>query len=750
MNITMPLSTVSTSQEQTVQYAPSRLLLENLLHTKLIRPRDWESIPEEVRDELRARPDSAAVLAELVDRELLTAYQAARLSHGDIDELILGNYRVLDFLGSGGMGVVLKAEHHLLRRPVAVKVLALAKNQDPKTLDRFVNEIWVLGQLQHPNIVTALDAGEIAPRDGQGTPQYYFVMEYVPGQNLEDLVKTHGPLDPALACDLMHQIAGALAEAHRHDLVHRDMKPSNVRVTPEGQAKLLDFGVTRIASRRITQPGVLLGSLAFLAPEQAQDSSEVDIRADIYGLGGTLYWCLTGRTPFPAQANPMAELTQRLKQPPPRVRVHRPDVAPELDELIATLMAVRPADRPTTPEAVQQALMPFLRSRGRAAGGQAASADVTPPDVTPRAGVHQVLIVDDESSNRNLSRIVLEAVGLRCDEAANGRLALDAFESAAYDLVILDIDMPLLSGSEVLRRLRSAPPAPHLKIIMVSGRSTSDEMAQMMLAGADDYLTKPFSATQLQARVKSALRLKDAQDRSDTLFRSLLSVNHDLEENLTLRDSDLVQARNALVLALSTLVAHRDTETGAHLMRLQRYSRCLAEQAAQSPCFATQIDANFIAMLECCAPVHDIGKAGVPDHILLKPGPLTPEERVIMQSHTTIGSDVLQKVAAEQGFAKAFLKMAIDITRSHHERFDGNGYPDRLAGDAIPLAARIVALGDVYDAMRSRRVYKPALPHDEVVRIMLNESPGHFDPALVHAFERCADRFRQLYRELVD
>ena len=161
-----------------------------------------------------------------------------------------------------------------------------------------------------------------------------------------------------------------------------------------------------------------------------------------------------------------------------------------------------------------------------------------------------------------------------------------------------------------------------------------------------------------------------------------------------------------------------------------------------------QVDAAFIDMLECCAPLHDIGKVGIPDHILLKPGKLSADERLLMQSHTIIGAETLTKVAEHHGFALAFLHMAIDITRHHHERFDGNGYPDRLAGDNIPLAARIVAIGDVYDALRSRRVYKPSLSHAAAVEIMTKGSPGHFDPALMHVFERCGDKFDAIFREL--
>lgn len=361
--------------------------------------------------------------------------------------------------------------------------------------------------------------------------------------------------------------------------------------------------------------------------------------------------------------------------------------------------------------------------------------------------VYRVVIVDDERETRELCRRVLEPEGIQIHEAANGLQALEVTASIRCDLLLLDIDMPGMQGTEVLKALRAYPPAPHLKIIMMSGRAPGDEMARMMRAGADDYLGKPFSTAQLAERVKAALRLKSAQERTDQLNRDLLTVNHELEMGLLARDSDLVQARNALVLALAELVSHRDAETGEHLMRLQHYSRILAEEARKAPGFAGQIDDNFIKMLECCAPLHDIGKVGVPDEILQKPGRLTEAERQIMQRHTVIAAVTLQKVARIHGFAVAFLQMATEVARHHHERFDGKGYPDRLVGDGIPLSARIVAIADVYDALRSPRIYKAGLKHADAMHIMQNDV-GHFDPKLMVAFQTCAHEFDSVYQQL--
>ncbi len=343
--------------------------------------------------------------------------------------------------------------------------------------------------------------------------------------------------------------------------------------------------------------------------------------------------------------------------------------------------------------------------------------------------------------------MVLRHAGLYCEEAADGVLALEALHARPFDLVILDIDMPNMKGTEVLDRLRENPPCSHLKIIMISGRATSDELANMMLAGADDYLVKPFTSTQIRARVQTALNLKDTQDQSDHRQYNLLGANKELVH--ILRPRQRTHARQEChgprPGRSGGLSRSRNRRPPAPLAALQP---ALAETAVAFPEFAGALDTAFIERLESCVPLHDIGKAGIPDHILMKPGKLTDDEFEVMKTHTTIGADILNKVAAKHDFDRSFLKMAMEITRHHHERFDGTGYPDGLAGSTIPLSARIVAIADVYDALRSRRVYKPAFPHADVVKIMAQQSPGHFDPALLKVFEQCAHQFETLFDEV--
>jgi response regulator RpfG family c-di-GMP phosphodiesterase/serine/threonine protein kinase len=737
--------------QSTVLSAKDRL--ENLLATSLILEEDWQSLPADVQGALRASIHSPEFFELLVRHGLLTRYQADRIEAGQAGGLILGHYRVLDRIGAGGMGVVFRGEHVRMRRQVAIKVLPPSANEDPRSLIRFRGEIRAIAQLEHPNIVSALDDGEcFAP----GAPRFqYFVMEYVPGHDLEELVQQEGPLSPDRACGLAYQIASALAAAHRCNLVHRDIKPSNVRVTPDGQAKLLDFGLVRQFGQRLTVAGAALGTPEYLAPEQARDASTVDIRADIYGLGGVLFWCLTGRAPFSCHGNLSQVLAARVTQPPPSPRSVRPELSAELEAVVIRTLATDPNDRYPTPQAVMNALLGFL-DRGsherivvgseapRAPSAALGSCD---PDEIGRQSV-RVLVVDDSPTQRLFWVSALEDEGIPCDEVKDGTQALKACEARQYDLVLTDNDMPGLSGLELCRKLRERRVDPHLKVILFSASLKDDAMARAMAAGVDDYLHKQCTPLEMSARVKAALRLKRAREHADVLNRRLATANNQLEQTLTARDAELVHMRSALVLGLAELAAHRSAEGVAHFMRLQRYCRWLAEEAAGMPAFAGQIDGAFIQLLECSAPLHDIGKVGLPDHILAKQGALETAERLILQSHTTLGAETLQRVAHRHGSALAFLQMAIDIARHHHEHYDGTGYPDRLVGDAIPLAARIFAIGDVYDAMRSRQPYKPPLAHGAAMEIILEGSPGKFDPALLVAFERCAANFERTYQDL--
>ena len=716
-------------------------LLRQWRHAHLLSAEDWGRAPIEIRDELAHSADSETLLTGLVSHQLLTPYQAERLRTGATFGLVLGNYRVLDRVGGRQEETVYSAEHVRLRNRVAVKVLPVPAQTDASLLERFFSDVRAVAELHHPNLAAVIDAGEAISPNAQDPILHYFVTEYIAGLDLQEQITAHGSLTPGAVRDVAYQMAGALAEAHGRKLIHGHIGPTKIRLRPEGQAVLLDFGLAGHFRRLWAEPGGARNG-PYTPPEQAADPSTADARTDIYRLGATLFWCLTGRTP------PVAAVQA------PSVRALRPDCPAELDDIVGRMLAPRPEDRFPSAQALLRALLGFLRHSAAEYGGDTEGHGGTVILPAARAAgavpTPRVLIADDEPGIRLFCRYCLEAEGLQCEVAVNGRAALETFRAGQFDLVLLDIDMPELSGLEVCQRLRTTPIDPHLKILMFSGRTSSDDLAQMLLTGADDYLVKPFTAVQLRARVQAALRLKLAQERTDLLNRQLLAVNRELERHLNARDSDLVQARNALVLALAKLAEYRDTDTGAHLMRLERFSRRLAEVAARLPAFAGQVDANFVEMLAGCAPLHDIGKVGLPDHVLLKPGKLEPHERAVMQTHTVIGANTLREVARQHSFALVFLQMAMDIARHHHERYDGAGYPDRLAGSTIPLAARLVAIADVYDALRSRRVYKPALTHPEALSMVLEGFGSHFDPAFLVAFRECAADFERIYSELAD
>lgn len=744
--------TRAVSGSETIVTTAAQLLLQELLREKLLLEDELDSLTEEQLTTLHQAADREQALTRLVEMGLLTPYQAERIRAGNLHGLVLGNYRVRERIGSGGMGTVYKAEHIQLRQMAAVKVVAVhtEHSNSQRLLSRFRSEMRAVAQLRHPHVVQALDAGEVPPPDRESPALCYYVMELVEGQDLESLVHRNGPLPIGQACEIIYQIASALQEAHRHGLVHRDIKPSNIILTPEGKVKLVDFGLVRHLRHRLTEPGTILGTIDYIAPEQACDASTVDIRADIYSLGGTLFWCLTGRQPFPSRGNLAQELLLRRTQPPPSARALRPEIPPALDAVIATMLHPDREKRYPEPKAVMNALLPFLRLEQMAAAacqltpGQRTLTITSTSHHTPR-----VLIIDDEVSVREFCRHALQQEGFACEAAENAARGLALLSSKPFDLILLDWNLPDMEGPEVVERVRSMPMPRHLKILMISGRISGEELSQALMRGADDYLCKPFSLQEMLSRVKSALALKDAQEAMEAMMNYLTEANARLEQNLTSTSGDLVQLRNILVQTVALAINYRDPTARRHHQRMPRYARRLAEAASLLPAFAREIDDRYIRRLEAAISLHDLGKVGLPDHIRFKDTLLSPEERLLMQTHTIIGYEILTEMAQQnEGRIFDFVRMAAEIARHHHECFDGNGYPDRLAGKAIPLSARIAAICDTYDALCSPRPYRPALPHETAVQMILKNSPGQFDPDLLVAFEQVAADFAVIFREL--
>jgi response regulator RpfG family c-di-GMP phosphodiesterase len=617
--------------------------------------------------------------------------------------------------------------------------------------------------LSHPNIVLAFDAGEMLVPNSPNEVLRYLVMEYVPGQNLEQIVLGNGLLPIAEACEYIRQAASGLQHAYEHGLVHRDIKPSNLLLTPQKQIKILDFGLARLCRKRHTEAHTMLGSVDYMAPEQARDARSVDIRADIYGLGGTLYWLLVGHKPFPGDRPVIEELLARQRESPLPPHKARSEIPLELETIIYRMMALDPNHRYPTPAAVMTSLSAFLETRAvgprvcRASASSNGSANLSVAscatalaEPAPTIRAPRVLIVSQAVLCRTSCRSAIETLGLECFEARQTEEATERLGQLPYDLLMIDAQLPDGAGLQLCSRLRAEPPAPHLKLILLIPENTPEWICAGQKAGVDDSLAKTLHPPELAARVRVLLRTKEAEERADLLASHLLRVNQQLEQTLKLRDVDLYQTQDVLIFAMAKMAELRGLETGAHLLRLQGYVRVLAEEAQRLPAFASRIDDTFVRMLERCVLLHDIGKVAVPDHILLKPGQFDAVERSIMESHTAVGAEILAAVAQQHGAPLAFLQMATDIARHHHERYDGSGYPDGLAGEAIPLSSRIVVLADVYDALRSKLVYKPGLTHVAAKRLILDANSGQFDPALLVAFRNCEATLDQIFTQTKD
>jgi Protein kinase domain/HD domain len=589
-----------------------RAFLDQLLGLRLVSPMAAWHFLDEHGDHLDEFATPVELASALVAAGLLTDLQVNRILIGKTHGLVLGNYRILERLGAGGMGTVYLAEHLFMGRRAALKVLPVDDDCPVVVRERFYAEMRVLAGLDHPHVVLALDAGEVPSPAPNEHPLIYLAMELVPGGDLEGYVAEHGPCPLVQACEWIRQAASGLQEAHDHHLVHRDIKPSNLLVDENGRVKLVDFGLARQFSSRLTDPRVLLGSVEFMAPEQSHDPSGVGPAADVYGLGATLFWLLTGEPPYTVRPTVGEALKALQEEPPRRLRQLRPDAPPELEALLDSLLARDPARRPA------QALH------------------------------------------------VMNALG------------------------------------------------PHA------------------LAGSRDGVVP-----------------RDPPGEADRLAEQLLVTNRQLEKSLAARAADVRRAQDALLFAMARMAESRDGETPGHLRRLQCYARALAEAAAaRFPEWGGLVDGRFLVQLDRCMPLHDIGKIGLPDDVLLKPGPLDPLERALVETHPLIGDRMLEALAREYGQSLDFLGTARAIVRHHHERYDGQGYPDRLAGDAIPAAARLAAVADVYDALRRERLYKPAQSHEEASQVLVEEAGLQFDPQLIEAFVDCHEEFERTYDEI--
>jgi HD-GYP domain-containing protein (c-di-GMP phosphodiesterase class II) len=555
---------------------------------------------------LATRDRAAETLAGL---GYLTRYQVSRILSGQARGLVLAGYRVLDRIGSGSVGAVFLGEHPVLGRRVAIKVVAADEEVKPEAAARFAAEVRNLARLTHPHIVAAYDAGSVSPEEPGQPTLLYVVMELVLGGDVEKYVGDKGPQPIGLGCEWGRQAASALRAAHAAGVVHRDVKPSNLLLTESRRVKLIDFGLARDFASTRTSPRTLVGSVEFLAPEQLADAPTAGPAADVYGLGATLFWVLTGQLPYP-KARSTAEAVRAVRAGPPRAPQEVGARLPaELDALVVRMMTRNPADRPTPGEAA--ALL---------AGFAAASAHPA-LDATP-------LIVEDDTE---------------------------------------------------AEQLRSA--------------------------------------------------MREIEDVTKALAAEAASI------------------RGAVLAALAAAAAARPGESPEHQQRVAGYIRALAVPLKGEAEWAMLADPAYVDDVARAAAAHDLGLIGVPDEVLETLPRLTPSDRHRYEAHPEVGDRILDVLGREHGPAVPFLRVTRAVVRSHHERWDGTGFPDKLAAGKIPPAARLAALADAYDTLRRTL---PGLTHADAVKRLARHSGSAFDPIVVAAFLTCDAEFDRLYEGIPD
>ncbi|HPI94283.1 MAG TPA: response regulator [Deltaproteobacteria bacterium] len=337
-----------------------------------------------------------------------------------------------------------------------------------------------------------------------------------------------------------------------------------------------------------------------------------------------------------------------------------------------------------------------------------------------------VMIVDDSRTSLHLLKQMLLKQDFIVKAFPRPEPALMWALENPPDLILLDIVMPGMDGFELCRLLKAEEKLKDVPVIFISSKSEIKSKVMAFGIGGVDYITRPFELEEVRTRVSTHLRIRRMQ-------LGLMDQNRELERLVAEKVKEISDSRMATILALAKLAESRDDDTGKHLERVQGLCTLLAERLSTMPGCQAEIDREFIENIFYASPLHDIGKVGIPDRILLKPGRLDPDEFEVMKRHTVIGAETLEAVR-ERYRGNAFIEMGISIARSHHEWWDGSGYPDGLRGDAIPLCARIMAVADVYDALRSERSYKHALPHDRALEIIRAERGTHFCPCVVDAF----------------
>lgn len=341
-----------------------------------------------------------------------------------------------------------------------------------------------------------------------------------------------------------------------------------------------------------------------------------------------------------------------------------------------------------------------------------------------------VFIVDDVPENIQIALSHLRDLGYEFSYATSGEQALERIAARPPDLILLDIMMPGMSGFETLQALRTNMAINSIPVIFLTAMAEPENIARGFELGGVDYITKPFHGAELRSRVRNHLELKNYRES--------------LEEKVLIRTRETELLKDIIIVAMGELAEHRDPETGGHIHRTRSFVKALAEGLFKQGKFQEILTPELIILLYKTAPLHDIGKVAIPDSILLKPARLTVEEFDEMKKHTVYGEEVIAKLVAMAGEQMPYLQCAREIVGSHHEKYDGSGYPRGLAGNDIPLAGRVMAIADVYDALTTSRPYKRALSHEETMEIMKEGRGSHFDPDMFDTLEIIEQQFKQI------
>jgi len=356
--------------------------------------------------------------------------------------------------------------------------------------------------------------------------------------------------------------------------------------------------------------------------------------------------------------------------------------------------------------------------------------------------VPDIMIVDDEPANLQVLATILKNKKYKVRPASGGKQALQGDQMEPPDLILLDINMPDMNGYEVCEKLKASENLKEIPVIFISALNETMDKVKAFSAGAVDYVTKPFHIEEVLARVETHLKLHFFQ-------LELEKYNQKLEELVLEQVRAISESQMATIFALAKLAESRDDETGRHQERVQSYCKVLCGQMAKQNRYSNSIGHAFTVEIFHASPLHDIGKVAIPDKILLKEGKLTPEEFEVMKKHAVYGAETLKQVHDKYP-NNSFINMGIEIARFHHEKWDGGGYPDGLSGENIPLSARIMSVADVYDALRTKRCYKPSLTHNESSRIIIEDTEKRFDPSVIEAFSKVLEEFREISNLMMD